>query len=161
MKSTADEIRRRINALLEIRLAGAQFHEICKYAATTPEEDDGSGRPWNVSQHQLRRYVARADRQLRRQTDEKRDTLISRHIAMRQLLYSRSLDAGDFRTALAVAADEAKLRGLYPEPKPTTPTVNVGVALNGVTAKDVAAELILSGDWRKVEYECEPTSSES
>lgn len=35
--------------------------------------------------------------------------------------------------------------------------VNVGVAVNGVTAKEVAAELILNGDWRRIEVEPEPT----
>ncbi len=35
----------------------------------------------------------------------------------------------------------------------TTPTVNVGVAVNGVTPAQVAAELILNGEWRKIEQE--------
>jgi hypothetical protein len=41
--------------------------------------------------------------------------VVARHLAQRQALYARALNAADHRTALAVLADEAKLRGLYPD----------------------------------------------
>ena len=50
---------------------------------------------------------------------ERRDTsrkkVLARHLAQRQALYARAVNAADYRTALAILADDAKLRGLYPE----------------------------------------------
>jgi hypothetical protein len=38
------------------------------------------------------------------------------HVARRKSLYARAVNAADYRTALAVLADLAKLEGLYPNP---------------------------------------------
>jgi len=105
-KSDNAEILKRVEEVLRIRIDGAQFHEIREYAVE---------KQWNVSDTQLRRYVQRADELLVERQDKSRKQVIARHLAQRQALYSRAVKAADYRTALAILADEAKLRGLYPE----------------------------------------------
>jgi hypothetical protein len=56
-----------------------------------------------------------ADELLVERQDKSRKQVIARHLAQRQALFARALKAADYRTALAILADEAKLRGLYPE----------------------------------------------
>jgi hypothetical protein len=111
-KATNAEVMERVEAVLQIRLDGAQFHDIRQYA---------SEKTWGVSDRQLRRYVAASDRLLAARLEKDRDRLFARHVAQRQTLYARAVNAADYRTALAVARDEAELQGLYP-PKKVAPT---------------------------------------
>jgi hypothetical protein len=105
-KSDKAEIARRVEEVLRIRLDGAQFHDIVQY---------GSERGWNVSDRQLRKYLARADALLVERQDRSRTRVVARHLAQRMALYARAVNAADYRTALAILSDEAKLRGLYPD----------------------------------------------
>src|SRR6266511_3861578 len=105
-KSDNAEVLKRVEEVLRIRIDGAQFHDIREYAVE---------KGWNVSDTQLRRYVQRADELLGERQDRSRKAVIARHLAQRQALYARALKASDYRTALAILADDAKLRGLYPE----------------------------------------------
>jgi hypothetical protein len=105
-KSDNAEVLKRVEEVLRIRLDGAQFHDIREYAVE---------KQWNVSDTQLRRYIQRADELLVQRQDKSRKQVIARHLSQRQALFARALKAGDYRTALAILADEAKLRGLYPE----------------------------------------------
>lgn len=105
-KSDKAEIARRIEEVLRIRLDGAQFHDIVQF---------GSEQGWNVTGRQIRKYIARADALLVERQDKSRKKVIARHLAQRTALYARAVNAADYRTALAVLTDEAKLRGLYPD----------------------------------------------
>lgn len=107
-KKKADNttITQRIEEVLRIRLDGAQFHDIVQY---------GSEKGWNVSERQIRKYIARADELLVERLDKKRKPVIARHVAQRQALYARAVNAADLRTALAILDSECKLRGLFPE----------------------------------------------
>ncbi len=105
-KSDKTEVLKRVEEVLRIRLDGAQFHDLREYAVA---------HAWDVSDTQLRRYIQKADELLVERLGKSRKKEIARHLAQRQALYARALNAADFRTALAVLADEAKLRGLYPE----------------------------------------------
>ena len=105
---------RRVEAVLRIRLDGAQFHDIRDYA-DAPEQG------WKVSDSQLRRYVRESDKLLAERLERDRDKLFARHVAQRQALFGRAINAADYRTALAVAKDEGELQGLYP-PKKTALT---------------------------------------
>jgi hypothetical protein len=105
-KSDNAEIAKRIEEVLRVRLDGAQFHDIVQY---------GSESGWNVSDRQIRKYIARADALLVERQDTRRKRVVARHLAQRMALYARALNAADHRTALAVLDSEAKLRGLYPE----------------------------------------------
>ena len=115
MKATKAVVAQRVEAVLRIRLDGAQFHDIVQYAAE---------QQWGVQERQLWNYVAATDQLLLARLERDRDKLLARHIAQRQALVARAVNAADYRTALAVLRDEAELEGLYPPKKvaPTDPT---------------------------------------
>ena len=117
MKSTKAEVRKRVEEVFKLRLGGAEFADILQYASA-PEQ------AWNVSDSQLWRYIAAADRLVKERFDAKADHLLARHLLQRRQLYAHAMGAGDFGTALRVLQDEAKLEGLYPPTKiaPTNPT---------------------------------------
>src|SRR5688500_8500806 len=103
-KADNAEVLRRVEEVLRIRLDGAQFHDIVQYAAE---------KGWGLKDRQIRTYIRRADALLVERQDTSRKRVIARHLAQRQALYARAVNAADYRTALAILADEAKLRGLY------------------------------------------------
>src|SRR5688572_29506044 len=105
-KSEAAEVARRVEQVLRLRLDGAQFHDVVQYAA-----ENG----WGLRERQVRTYIRRADDLLAERQDNSRRRAIARHVARREALFARALAAADYRTALAVLADLAKLRGLYHE----------------------------------------------
>jgi hypothetical protein len=110
MKSTKAEVMKRVEEVFKMRLGGAEFADIREYAIA-PEQ------AWGVSDTQLWRYIAAADRLVKERFDAKAEYLIHRHLLQRRTLYAHAMGAGDFRTALAVLQDEAKLEGLYPAAK--------------------------------------------
>ncbi len=116
MKSSKAEVLNRVEAVYKLRLGGAEFHDIREYAAA-PEQG------WGVSDSQLWRYVRAADKLMKDRLDAKAEHLLARHLLQRRQLYAHAMGAGDYRTALAVLQDEAKLEGLYPPTKvaPTNP----------------------------------------
>jgi hypothetical protein len=134
MKATRATIQARVEQVLRIRLAGAEFWDIRQYAA---EEDPDTGRPWNVSARQLWRYIAAADNMLAQQLEKNRTKCLNRHIATRRALLARATQVGDYRTALAVARDEAELLGLYDLAKGQGESTPPPLA----NAQDVAAAL--------------------
>jgi hypothetical protein len=107
MKSTKAEVMKRVEEVFKLRLGGAEFADIVQYASA-PEQN------WTVSQRQLWNYIAAADRLVKERFDAKAEHLLNRHLLQRRTLYAHAMGAGDFRTALAVLQDEAKLEGLYP-----------------------------------------------
>ena len=99
---------------MDIRLAGAEFTDIRKYAA-----ENG----WRVSDSQLWRYIRKTDEILAQSLERDREKLLNRHLAQRFALYARAMSVSDYRTALAVLKDQAELQGLYsaeeaPDPAP-------------------------------------------
>jgi hypothetical protein len=68
---------------------------------------------WGLKERQLREYMARADALLVERQERSRRRVVARHLAQRMALYARAVNAADYRTALAILSDEAKLRGLY------------------------------------------------
>jgi hypothetical protein len=103
-KADTAEAAKRVDEVLRIRLDGAQFHDIVQYAAE---------KGWGLKDRQIRTYIQRADALLVERQDKSRKQVIARHLAQRQALYARAVNAADYRTALAILADDAKLRGLY------------------------------------------------
>ena len=98
-------IRQRVDEILQMRLAGAQFHDIRAHA-----EEQG----WNVSERQLWRYIARGDELLEETMERDRDKLFREHIAQRRALRARCMAVSDYSNARLLLADEAKLLDLYP-----------------------------------------------
>jgi hypothetical protein len=107
MRSTKADFLKRVEAVFKLRLGGAEFADIREYA-TAPEQG------WNVSDSQLWRYIAAADKLIKERFDARAEHLLNRHLLQRRTLYAHAMGAGDFRVALAVLQDEAKLEGLYP-----------------------------------------------
>ena len=107
-KSIQTEVDARVAAVLAIRLDGAQFHDIVQYAA---------GQGWGVSERQLWNYVKKADERLRESRERSTGRLLTLHLARRESLYARAVNAGEIGPALAVLKDQAHLLGLYPDPK--------------------------------------------
>src|SRR5436190_784134 len=99
------EITQRIEEILLIRLSGAGFHDVRNYATE---------KGWHVSRAQLYRYMRKADDRIADSLEKDRPRLVDLHVARRRTLYARCQESGDWRAALAVLADEAKLLGLYP-----------------------------------------------
>lgn len=113
-KSDKATVLARVQDVVRLVLAGAEFGDIRQYAAD---------RNWQVSERQLRRYQDRAYRRLARDSTRDRKQLLGRHLSQRRALYARAIKGNDVRTALQVLRDEAALQGLYPPTKiaPTTP----------------------------------------
>ncbi|TWU04184.1 hypothetical protein CA54_60660 [Symmachiella macrocystis] len=107
-------IKSRVQEVLRLILAGAEFPEVRQHATQ---------QGWELSDRQVRRYIEAAYRQFTKLTVRAVEQLLGRHIMQRRSLFARALKNGDLRTALAVLQDEAKLEGLYPPSKiaPTTP----------------------------------------
>jgi hypothetical protein len=106
MKSTQATVLQRVEEVLTIRLLGAEFSDIRKHAA-----ESGWG---DISDTQLRRYIAKSDALLARTLETDRTKLVNRHIAQRRALFARAMAAADYSSARAVLKDEAELLGLYP-----------------------------------------------
>lgn len=107
-EATAAEMILRVDEVLRIRLDGAQFHDVVEYARE---------KGWNVGKSQIGNYIRKADNLLVERTDKRRKRRLAMHEARREALYGRSVNAADYRTALSVLADLAKLQGLYPAEK--------------------------------------------
>jgi hypothetical protein len=105
MKQTKATIQQRVEEVLQVRLAGAEFWEIRQYA---------SEKEWDVSDRQLWRYVKQSDAVLAEQLEQDRDKLLNRHLAQRRTIFARCMSTGDYRGALSAARDEAELLSLYP-----------------------------------------------
>lgn len=115
MKSTKATVQQRVEEVLELRLAGAEFHQIRKYA-NVPDPQSGR-KPWGVSDSQLWRYIRAGDELLAEILDKDRERLLNRHIAARRRLLSRAVAQNDLSNARALLKDEAELLGLYPPTK--------------------------------------------
>jgi hypothetical protein len=112
-KATKAEVAQRVEAVFELRLGGAGFTDIREYARAPTGRDGQKLPPWEVSDSQLWRYIAAADRLCKERYDARAPHLLARHLLRRERLYAHALEVGDYRTALAVLRDEADLEGLY------------------------------------------------
>jgi hypothetical protein len=140
MKATKAEISRRVEEVLRLRLDGAEFHDVVQYAA-----EQG----WNVRERQLWNYVRASDKLLARRLEKDRDKLLARHVAQRRALYARAVHAADYRTALAVARDEAALQGLYP-PKKIAHTDPTGEECHAPALSDAECVLAIQAIYARV-----------
>ncbi len=113
MKSTKLVVRQRVEEIFQLRLGGAEFHDIREYADATVDDEGKPRQPWGVSDTQLRRYIAQADELCQKRFDAKAKHLLSRHLLQRRRLYAHAMEVGDYKTALAILRDEAELEGLY------------------------------------------------
>src|SRR5215831_3327842 len=110
-QSRADKLRmeQRLDDIVRIRLDGAQWWDVREFVSEK-EREQGScwelkqgGKP--LSERHLRNYVRKADAVIIASVKEKRPQAIRRHLARREHMYGAAMNAGDIRTALAVAQD--------------------------------------------------------
>jgi hypothetical protein len=106
MRATKLETAKRVEESLRLILLGAEFPDLREYA----RQND-----WNLSDGQLHRYHAKAMELAVNSLERSREKNFARHLLQRRNIYSRAMEAGDWRVALMVVKDEAQLLGLYPE----------------------------------------------
>lgn len=107
-RSEGATVAARVDEILRIRIDGAQFHDVLQYAAE---------KGWGINERQIRTYIRRADELLVERMDRNRKRTIARHLARREALYARCVNAASYRDALACLTDLAKLQGLYADGK--------------------------------------------
>jgi hypothetical protein len=117
-RATSATLQQRIQAVLQIRLDGAEGWDVRQFVA---EKEAAGEVPWTIpeggkplSERQIRRYVEQADDLIAESCRTSRKQLIRRHLAQRRSLYARAVQAGDIRTALAVLNSLAELQNLFP-----------------------------------------------
>jgi hypothetical protein len=121
MKATAATIRARVDGILGVMLDGAMPFQVRQFVA---EREAAGEAPWMIpeggkplSERQIRRYCDQADALTAEANRTNRKKRLRRHVARRHQLYARAVNAGDYRTALAIDQDLATLQGLYPAKK--------------------------------------------
>ena len=117
-----------------MRLNGAELADIVQYSSAPPTGEP----PWNVGPRQIRKYIRRADALCSKLFNAKAEHLLNRHLLQRRRLYLRAIEDGDYRLALNILQDEAKLENLYPSGD-SRPGVNVSAnQANAITAAEIA-----------------------
>ena len=107
-KSTKAVVAQRVHEVLALRIEGAELPAILAYVEA--EE-------WGVSEATVLYYIAKSDAILGCRLEKDRERLLQRQVDYRRLLLSKALAKHDLFVALQVLKDEAKLAGLYPDPK--------------------------------------------
>jgi hypothetical protein len=117
-KATKAQTLLRVTEVVRIRLDGAKEWDVSEYVR---EQERTKGSPWELaggqeplSARQIRRYVAKADRLIAAAEMSACTAELTVHLARRESLFAKAVNAGDVKAALAVLIDQARLRGLYP-----------------------------------------------
>jgi hypothetical protein len=148
---------KRVEAVFGLRLGGAGVAEIREYARAPTDCQGQKLPPWDVSDSQLWRYIAAADKLCKERYDAKADHLLARHLIRRERLYAHCMETGDWKTALAVLKDSAALEGHYLRANAERPTGGAHAAPTGTA--DVVK--LLAERLRQVEAAELPTAEKS
>jgi hypothetical protein len=135
MRATKAQVGARVEEILRIKLDGAEIWDLREYVKEKVEAKDPLWGDSPLSDMTLYRYARLADELIAESCRGGRKRLLRRHLAQRRNLFAKAVSAGDYRTALAVAKDEAELQGLYP-PKKVAPTTPDGDAEYGAGLTD-------------------------
>ena len=90
---------------------------------------------------QIQTYIQKADALCTKLFDAKAEHLLNRHLLQRRRLYLRAIADGDYRLALSILQDEAKLENLYPSGD-GRPGVNVNNQVNTAISAAEIADLV-------------------
>jgi hypothetical protein len=159
MRSTKLEVRQRVEAIFQLRLGGAEFHDIREYADAATDDDGKPRQPWGVSDSQLRRYIAEADELCKERFDARASHLLSRHLLQRRRLYAHAMEMSDIKTALAVLKDEAELERLYEAHDQPGPPGERDAGASPMGTADVVG--VLATRLRQLEQSDLPTAEKS
>jgi hypothetical protein len=146
-RPTKAQVEQRTLEVLGIRLQGAAFwdvKEMIREREQALEKDDKQPNPWklaegakSLSDGQIWRYIAKADKLMISDLLASRKKMLRRHRARREYLYGAAVQQGDVRAALSVLDSDARLCGLFPATsmeltgkrgKPLLPTLEEMVA---------------------------------
>ncbi|HVS37417.1 MAG TPA: hypothetical protein VMS17_17780 [Gemmataceae bacterium] len=134
-------VARRVEEILRIRLDGAEFWDVRE---DVRENEHEAGSVWELpedakplSDSQLWRYMAKADKLIAESCRAPRKKLLRRHLAQRRNLYAKAVNQGDVRAALACVDSEARLLDLFPD-KDSVPPSGPGVVIIGGVDADAA-----------------------
>jgi hypothetical protein len=109
-------IEQRVADILRVILDGAQSWDVWQYVS---DQNKAQEAPWDtpkpISRRQIQRYMAMATKLIASDCRISRTRLLQRHLARRGMLYARTVASGDYRVALSVLQDLAKLEDLYPD----------------------------------------------
>lgn len=105
MKVSKAEVARRVDEVALLRLEGAQQQDVVRHAAE---------KGWGLQPHQVEKYIRRADALLIAARGRNLKHMIGLHLARREEIYRRAVEAKELRLALAALDSDAKLAGLYP-----------------------------------------------
>lgn len=102
-KATAGQVAKRTHEVKLLILSGAARYEIIRYA---------SENRWRLTDRQIDTYIARASDMIHQELEPENKQALELSLSRHRMLFSRALEQGDVRTALAVLASEARLRRL-------------------------------------------------
>lgn len=101
-KPKANPDTERVKEVLRIRLDGAQLHDVVEYAKE---------KKWKLDEAACARLIRRADDLLAKRRDDNEDRVLALRIAQREALFARAVNGADYRTALSILADIARIEG--------------------------------------------------
>src|SRR5262249_28869998 len=132
------QVQARVSEILRIRLDGAELWDIREYVREKEQED---GSAWKLadgqkplSDSQLWRYLARANKEIAASCRASTKKLLRRHPAQRRSVCAKAVSAGDYRAALACIRDEAELQRLY-QPRTALPAAGTVAEVIGLLGR--------------------------
>lgn len=102
-KANKAEMALRVEAVRGLLLTGYPTHEILRLVAEK----------WGVADRTVEYYIAQARRSILEASEERKVEVVAEHIEMRRNLLRKAHEGKDYRLALDILKDEAKLLGLY------------------------------------------------
>ena len=130
-RSDAATVAARVEEIVRLKIDGAQAHDLFQFA---------SEKSWGLTDRQVRNLANKASELLVERQERKRRRLMALHVARRETLYARAVNAGDQRTALAILDSEAKLQALFPDAKDLREVAKLLAAQSG-TIEDLENRL--------------------
>lgn len=125
-KASDPIIEARIREIMQIRLDGAEQWDCMSYVSQKEQADEF---PWKkgedgkpLSTRQIRRYIAKADKELTKEQRTLDPTAFYKHLAKLRSIYARAVNTGDLSNARAILHDLAALQDFYPAKKVKTET---------------------------------------
>src|SRR3954452_22839585 len=97
-RPTRAQVEARVSEILRIRLDGAEIWDVREYVREMEQEE---GSPWqlaegqkSLSDSQLWRYIAKADKEIAASCRASRKRLVRRHLAQRRNIFGKAMSAG-------------------------------------------------------------------
>ncbi len=139
--------KRRIEAILQIRLDGAEEWDVREFVAKNEQagEEPWTPHPDPLTPDQIAGIIAAADRMITESCPGFPPDA-ARHLAMRRNLYARAIQAGEIATAARILRDIAEIEGVYPRLKTAPRTPGMAFVLIGLPAErfgEIAEEIEL------------------